>query len=73
METNFEMRAYGVGELASLYRPHVAVNTARKWLRVAVSHTPGLMDELKRLGYHKNQKLLTSAQVEAIIRGIGGP
>ena len=69
----FEIRAYGVGELAQLYRPEVGSDTARRWMFRAISYRKGLTEELKALGYRKGMHTFTPAQVRAIVRGIGGP
>ena len=73
MGKEFEIRTYGIGELARLYRPDVSPESALRWLWRAIACRSGLPEELKRLGHRKGNHLLTPAQVEAIIKGIGGP
>ncbi len=67
-------RVYGRSELAQLYygRP-VSDRCARIWFMKELSHVPGLMDHLTELGYTKNGKIFSRAQVKAIFEALGEP
>lgn len=71
---NTPVKPYGKGELATMYvGPSVPENTARKWLAKELKSYPGLMEELRRLGYNPRQHAFTIAQVRAIFEAIGEP
>lgn len=68
------LRPYGKAELAHMYKGDSCTDSAaRKWMNLEISKCPGLMDELRRLGYVAKQKNYTVAQVRAIFAAIGEP
>lgn len=65
---------YGKSELARAYTcGRMSDGQARVWLMREIAQYPGLMDRLVSLGYTKNSKVFTRAQVEAIYEAIGEP
>jgi hypothetical protein len=73
MEDTFKIRSYGFGELAHLYLPNILRNSATRRLRSWIRHNPKLSEELIRLGYSENTRLLTPAMVSEIISLLGEP
>lgn len=70
----FVYRPYGKTELALLYTQHqMQPRAARNWLNNELSLYPGLMDQLKALGYRPGLRLFTLAQVRVITAAIGEP
>lgn len=69
----YQVRPMSKSELAMAYAPNLttqgAVNRLMDWIR----HNPELMEELKRTGYRKQQKMLTSYQVRIIFSYLGEP
>ena len=65
--------AMGKGELAMLYGPHMTQGAALNRLAQWMQHNPRLMAELADTGYRRQQRLLTSLQVEIIFRHLGTP
>ena len=71
---SYPIRAYSKGELIDAYCGNIyALRTRRRWFRRELETYPGLMDTLLRLGYKKNQRIYTRAQVKAIFDAIGAP
>lgn len=72
--TNNTIRVYGRSELAQLYygRP-VSDRSARIWFMKELSYVPGLMERLEKLGFTKNGKIFSRAQVKAIFEALGEP
>lgn len=68
----FDVRAYGLQELAILYFPHSAPRSAshrlRQWMRKAQ-----LGERLREAGYTSGQRLLTPRQVALIVAHLGEP
>lgn len=75
MDNNsFRIRKYGRTELARLYSPSIAPESAWRSLRTMIEQHPTLMDDLQRTGYnHLHQRSFTPAQVELIATTLGGP
>ena len=73
MNEKFKIKTYGYCELAQLYFPLIAKQSAtvqfRRWIKV----NGKLQQELTTCGFNKFQKLLTPKQVAIIIRFIGKP
>jgi hypothetical protein len=73
MDDKFKIKSYGYGELAQLYFPTIAKQSAtvqfRRWIRI----NNNLLDELNLAGFKRYQKMLTPKQVEIIIKYIGEP
>ena len=71
---DFNIRAYGKGELALLYFPtastsHSAVNHLMAWINRC---TP-LRDRLTDMGYRKTDKFFSPRQVAEIVEHLGEP
>lgn len=58
-EKEVPIRSYSKSELAELY--HISQGTFQKWLE-------HWMKQLQKLGYDKNQKILTAAQVRFLFQ-----
>lgn len=69
----FVLRTYGRTELALLYSPCIAPESAWRKLRSWIRRYPGMMAELRGAGYQKGQRSFTPAQVQIIVDGIGEP
>lgn len=69
----FNIRAYGVKELALSYFPNSlpssAVSQLKKWIKLNTD----LSDELGRAGYRSCQKIFTPRQVEILVGYLGKP
>lgn len=70
---DFTVREYGRMELAQLYCPGIAPESAWKKLRRWIALHPGLPERLAALGYDGHTRSFTPAQVQAIIDAIGRP
>lgn len=72
-EEKFPIRSYGKGELATLYNPHVAqqtaVNLLNEWIRTA----PGLEQRLLDTGMARSRRRYTPAQVRLMVNVFGEP
>ena len=73
METHFQIRAYGKGELAQLYAPHVTPAAACRKLMQWINMQPQLVEELKRYGFTAGSRTFTPIQVRLIVAAIGEP
>lgn len=74
MKEEFVYRPYGKSELAMAYiRSSVSQRAALNWLNREISLFPGLPECLAQLGYRRRQRVLTIAQVRAIVECIGEP
>lgn len=71
-EKHFKSRAYGLKELAMLYFPNIAPQSASNQLRRWMRRQP-LMGRLAAAGYRKGQKILTPKQVALIADHVGDP
>lgn len=69
----FSVREYGRTELAQLYCPDIAPESAWKKLRRWIELSPGLAERLSALGYDGRTRSFTPAQVQAIIEALGEP
>lgn len=69
----FRIRPYGVGELASLYFPHIQQQSAVSQLRRWITEYPELLRELEMAGWKRYRKILTPKQVLIIVEHIGRP
>lgn len=70
---DFRIKSYGRTELAQLYTPTVAPETAWRKLRSWIAAYPGLLDRLKAIGYRTTQRTFTPAEVAMIVEAIGEP
>ena len=62
-----EIRFYTKGKMAAEVLPHISKASAVNRLMFWINHNPQLLQELKNLGYNKNQKYFTPPQVKAIV------
>lgn len=73
VEEKFPIRSYGKGELAALYNPTVAqqtaVNLLNEWIRTA----PGLEQRLLATGMVRTSRRYTPAQVRLMVDVFGEP
>lgn len=69
----FRPRAYGVGELASLYNPHLTRRGAIMQLWRWINHQGTLRAKLDALGYYPGTRCLTPRQVACIVEHLGEP
>lgn len=67
------IRQYGRTELAMLYSPDIAPESAWKKLRKWIDLSPGLRDRLLAYGYDGSQRIFTPMQVRFIIDALGEP
>ncbi len=73
MEESFEIRAYGLSELAQLYNPTVQPRTAVRILQQWIDRYPGLRVRLTEAGMVYKTRILTPAQVRLIVEALGEP
>lgn len=70
----FKIRQYGRTELAQIYFPDIASESAWKKLRRYMEHHPSLMGDLCMAGYDAaQQRFFTPLQVKIIADAIGAP
>ena len=69
----FDIRPYAKAELASLYCPHVAPDSAMKTLKRWINGCPLLVEELRALRYQPHRHSFLKPEVEAIVRHLGEP
>lgn len=73
-DTDFTIRPYGKSELALAYtRGNMSQRSALNWLNRELTLYPGLMEQLRQLGYHPYQNTITIAQLKVIVSVIGPP
>ena len=68
----FDIRPYAKAELASLYSPHVAPDSAMKTLKRWIKGCPLLVEELRALRFQPHRHSFLKPEVEAIVRHLGG-
>ena len=73
MDTHFQIRAYGKGELAQLYAPHVTPAAACRKLMHWISLQPQLVEDLKCYGFTAGSRTFTPIQVRLIVEALGEP
>lgn len=69
----FRIKTYGRTELAQLYNPEVAPETAWRRLRTWIKKSPGMVENLLASGYKRGQRVFTPKQVCIIVDGVGEP
>lgn len=69
----FQIRSMSKKELAVLYAPGLATKSATNRLCLWLHTNPSLMEELRMTQYRETQHVLTSRQVEIIVRHLGEP
>lgn len=72
-ESSFTIRQYGRTELAQLYSPDIAPESAWRRLRRWIERSPGLTGRLRSLGYTGASRCFTPLQVRVIIDALGEP
>ena len=70
---NFKIRPYGRTELAQLYSPDIAPESAWKKFKRWINHHPTLSAQLRESGYNDRQRTFTPLQVTIIIEALGEP
>jgi len=65
-----EIRYYTKGELAHAVLPHISQASAVNRLMIWINRCTPLVEQLHQLGYNKNQKYFTPAQVRAIAEAL---
>ena len=73
LETPFPVRSYGKGELAMLYIPNVAQQTAVNQFNEWVHTAPGLEQRLLDTGMNHACRRYTPAQVRLMVDIFGEP
>ncbi|MDO4181778.1 MAG: DUF4248 domain-containing protein [Bacteroidales bacterium] len=70
---NFVIRAYGKGELAQCYSPHVTPAAACRRMMAWIKMQPSLVEALHAAGYNEKSRNFTPAQVQLIVTALGEP
>ena len=65
--------SYGFGELARMYYPDHAPQSATRLFREEMHLTRGMWDAMTAVGYKPYTKVLTRGQVRTIVRFLGEP
>lgn len=74
MKEEFVFRPYGKAELAMAYtQGEMSERSALNWLNREIELYPGLRERLEQLGYGPRQRVVTIAQLHAIVECIGTP
>lgn len=73
LEAPFPVRSYGKGELAMLYIPHVAQQTAVNQFNEWIHTAPGLEQRLLDTGMNRACRRYTPAQVRLMVNVFGEP
>ncbi len=64
---------YSHQELAVLYFPDIRPESASSQLSRWINRDPELLEELRRVGYHKHQRTFTPRQVNILFDHLGDP
>lgn len=70
---SFQIRSYGIGELALLYCPDITVGAARRKLMRWIAIHPSLPEALYASGFNGRVRSFTPAQVHLIVEALGEP
>ena len=71
---SFQIRSYGLTELAQLYRPHLSPRSAVRTLRNWIRRNPELLQSLAATGFNPDTiRTLTPRQVTLIVSYLGEP
>lgn len=73
MDKAFEIRAYGLQELAMRYFPYNTPKSASQQLKRWIHRSPSLMAALHEAGYTEGQRVLTPRQVRIIVAHLDPP
>lgn len=69
----FRIKEYGRTELAMMYCPGIAPESAWRKLKRWMQLSPGLLDRLRDTGYDGCSRSFTPAQVRLIVDALGEP
>ena len=69
----FQIRSYGIGELARCYAPNITAGATRRKLMYWISLQPALVDALHASGFSQKVRSFTPAQVRLIVEALGEP
>ena len=72
-QTTFTIRAYGIGELAMLYNPHLSRRAAILQLWRWINYHGVLKAKLLELGFRPGIRSFTPRQVKCIVEHLGEP
>lgn len=72
-KATFRYRAYGKGELASLYMPDIMQQSAVTRFNEWIAAFPGLKERLEATGLNHLCRRYTPAQVRMIVEALGEP
>lgn len=72
-DREFVYRAYSFGELASLYCPDIAPQSASKMLRKWIRETRDLQAALEATGWRPYAKMLSPKMVACLVTFLGEP
>lgn len=70
---DFQIRTYGIGELAHCYAPNITTGAARRKLMYWISLQPALTEALRASGFSRKVRSFTPGQVKLIIEALGEP
>lgn len=73
MEKSFQIKAMGLGELASYYFPGEEKSKCYRKLWSWIKQSETLQSNLNEAGYKPFQKILTPKQVRVIVEHLGEP
>jgi hypothetical protein len=73
MHEKFRYRTYSKGELAQLYYPHLAPESARKRLYRWIADDKSLREALAETGYSIHTRTFTPRQVRLLVEHMGEP
>lgn len=73
VDTEFRIRSYGKSELAQLYLPDITPCAARRTFNGWITHSPGLTDRLRQIGFSPTSHYYTPLQVRLIVEALGEP
>lgn len=69
----FEIKSYGVAELACLYLPQLSKESASNQFRCWIKRNPKIKSDLLKAGLVSKQKIYTPMQVSILINHLGEP
>ncbi len=73
MEKKFEIRTYGFNELAQLYFPHIAKESASRMFSQWIHCSPQLLQNLINTEWKKRSKYFTPKQVKVLVEHFDPP
>lgn len=66
-------KVWGHTELARLYFPGILLKSASAQLSLWIRRDEELLEDLKKAGYRKGQRMFTPCQVEILVDHLGDP